>query len=88
MSIQSEITRINNAKTAIKTSIESKGVTVPNATMLDDMPELIDQIESYKTVLSDSVPTDMNSGDIWYRIKTYDVEYRKGILSATPPKQI
>lgn len=70
MSIQSEITRLNDAKTAIKTAIQGKGVTVPDATMLDGMPALIDDIESYKTVLSSTQPTDMNSGDIWYKIKS------------------
>ena len=34
MSIQTELTRITNAKTAIKTAIEGKGVTVPDGTML------------------------------------------------------
>lgn len=70
MSIQSEITRINDAKTAIKASIEGKGVTVPDNTMIDGMSALIDDIESYKTVLSSTQPTDMNSGDIWYKIKS------------------
>lgn len=70
MSVQSEITRISNAKTAIKTAIEGKGVAVPDATMLDGMPALIDDIESYKTVLSSTQPTNMNSGDIWYKIKS------------------
>lgn len=70
MSIQSEITRINDAKGAIKASIEGKGVTVPDNTMLDGMSALIDDIESYKTVLSSTQPTDMNSGDIWYKIKS------------------
>lgn len=70
MSIQSEITRLNDAKTAIKTAIKGKGVTVPDATMLDGMSALIDDIESYKTVLSSTQPTDMNSGDIWYKIKS------------------
>ena len=46
MSIQSEIDRITNAKAAIKTAIEGKGVTVPEATLLDGMAALIESIEA------------------------------------------
>lgn len=45
MSVQSEITRIEAAKTAIKTAIEGKGVTVPDGTMLSGLASLIDGIE-------------------------------------------
>ena len=44
MSIQTELTRLTNAKAAIKTAIEGKGVTVPEATLLDGMAALIDSI--------------------------------------------
>lgn len=44
MSIASEITRLQNAKASIKTSIENKGVVVPSATKLDGYSTLIDQI--------------------------------------------
>lgn len=46
MSISTDITRIKNAKAAIKTAIEGKGVTVPDATLLDGMAALIESIES------------------------------------------
>ena len=46
MSVQSEITRIESAKTAIATAIEGKGVTVPDGTLLDGMAALIDSIEA------------------------------------------
>ncbi len=45
MSIQTELTRITNAKAAIKTAIEGKGVTVPDGTLLDGMAALIESIE-------------------------------------------
>lgn len=45
MSIQSEITRIANAKSDIADAIEDKGVTVPSDAMIDDMPSYIAQIE-------------------------------------------
>ena len=46
MSIQSELTRLTDAKAAIKTAIEGKGVTVPDATLLDGMASLIESIEA------------------------------------------
>ncbi len=46
MSIQTELTRITNAKAAIKAAIEGKGVTVPDATLLDGIAALIDSIEA------------------------------------------
>ena len=46
MSIATEITRLQNAKAAIKTAIEGKGVTVPDATLMDGMAALIDAIEA------------------------------------------
>lgn len=46
MSIASEITRLQNAKAAIKAAIEGKGVTVPAATKFDGMAPLIEAIEA------------------------------------------
>ena len=46
MSVQSELTRLENAKAAIKAAIEGKGVTVPDATPLDGMAALIESIEA------------------------------------------
>ena len=46
MSVQSEITRLANAKPAIATAIEGKGVTVPDGTLLDGMAPLIESIEA------------------------------------------
>ena len=46
MSIQTELTRLTNAKAAIKTAIEGKGVTVPEGTLLDGMAALIESIEA------------------------------------------
>lgn len=46
MSVQSEITRLAEAKAAIKTAIEDKGVAVPDTTKLDGMAALIGQIEA------------------------------------------
>ena len=46
VSIQTDLTRIKNAKAAIKAAIEGKGVTVPEATLLDGMAALIESIET------------------------------------------
>ena len=44
MSIASEITRLQTAKTDIKTAIEAKGVTVPSSAKLDTYDDYIAQI--------------------------------------------
>ena len=46
MSVQTEITRIESAKTAIATAIEGKGVTVPTGTKLDGMAALVEAISA------------------------------------------
>ena len=46
MSIQTELARLTNAKAAIQTAIEGKGVTVPSGTLLDGMAALIESIEA------------------------------------------
>lgn len=46
MSVNSEIERLQNAKSALKTSIEGKGVSVPAATKLDGYSALVDSIET------------------------------------------
>lgn len=46
MSIQTELTRLTNAKAAIQAAIEGKGVTVPSGALLDGMAALIDAIEA------------------------------------------
>ena len=46
MSIQTELTRIINAKTSIVSALEGKGVTVPDGTLLDGIASLIESIEA------------------------------------------
>lgn len=52
MSIQSEIERISQAKTDIHSSIESKGVTVPDDTLISEMAPYIQQIREAGTVVT------------------------------------
>lgn len=46
MSISNEIIRLQNAKSALATSIGNKGVQVPAATKLDGYPALVDAIQT------------------------------------------
>ena len=46
MAISDEISRLQSAKSALKTSIEGKGVTVSSSAKLEDYPALVDSIEA------------------------------------------
>lgn len=46
MAISDEITRLQSAKSALKTSIEGKGVTVPSSAKLEEYPALVDSIQA------------------------------------------
>ena len=46
MSIATEVSRLQDAKAAIKAAIEGKGVTVPDGTLLDGMAAMIAAIEA------------------------------------------
>ena len=70
MSIQTELTRITNAKSAIKTAIEGKGVTVPDGTLLDGMAALIESIETGGGGGSVEPFTKIISGTITFAEKT------------------
>ena len=74
MSIQTELTRITNAKAAIKTAIEGKGVTVPDGTLLDGMASLIESIEA-------------GGGGFQVALGTYTPAETKA-LNSIPPIQI
>ena len=70
MNIQTELTRITNAKAAIKTAIEGKGVTVPDGTMLDGMAALIQGIsagaglQGYQIVSGIYTPTEQQTASV------------------------
>ena len=69
MSIQSEIDRINQAKTDLAAAIESKGVTVPPNTTINVYPGLVQQIEQGAGLPSGGTPGQMlyqgESGAEW-----------------------
>lgn len=66
MSVATEITRLQNAKASIKSSLEAKGVTVPSSTTLDGYSTLIDSIPSGggTTINGDLVNKTIQSGSI------------------------
>lgn len=71
MAISDEITRLTNAKAAIKTAIEGKGVTVPSATLLDGYAALITSIPSGGSTNEISFPAWVKDGDthLWLDIR-------------------
>ena len=84
MSIQTELTRLTNAKAAIKAAVEGKGVTVPDGTLLDGMAALIESIEAGGSVGGNNTDwrgfpfltgTFTPSGDI---SSAYTVEFKEG----------
>ena len=89
MSIQTELTRITNAKAAIKTAIEGKGVTVPNGTLLDGMAALIESIqagsggfENIQTVTGSFTPESLieTPTQQWPSIAAFTVEHNAGFV--------
>lgn len=46
MSIQTELNRLQSAKSSLKTAIQNKGVSVPSATTLDGYAALVQQIKT------------------------------------------
>ena len=73
MSIQTDLTRLQSAKAAIKAAIEGKGVTVPEATLLDGMASLIGSIETggaqiYETDITPAVDVLGSDSSTWITI--------------------
>ena len=71
MSIQSEITRIASAKSDIADAIETKGVTVPSGSMIDDLAALILQIQSSGVTVTRTIDT---AGGMIVEISTTDAK--------------
>lgn len=56
MSVSSQITRLSQAKAAIKAAIKAKGVDVPDATLLDGMTDAIKSIPSKDNIVHADIP--------------------------------
>lgn len=61
MSIESEITRLVNAKSALRSWLVSKGIGVPGSALLPDMVELLDNVQTGSSSAETSVVTVTNS---------------------------
>ena len=80
MSIQTELTRITNAKAAIKTAIEGKGVTVPDGTLLDGMASLIESIQAGGGGLGEVTYGTITPADM--QANTLEIEHGLGVRPA------
>lgn len=81
MSIQSEITRLETAKSAIAAAIAGKGVTVPDGTMLDGMAALIEAIQAGGTISGDYMGYQVVSGVITFSenvTTSYKIQFPEG----------
>ena len=93
MSIASEITRLQNAKEAIKQSLENKGATVSSSATLDTYPNIIDNLPSGgdDSVLRDLIERDITSITIpegTTTIKGYVFYGCAELLSVTIPDSV
>ena len=61
MSIESEITRLVNAKSALRSWLVSKGVGVPSSALLPDMVELLDDVQAGSGTAEQSTVTISNA---------------------------
>ena len=61
MSIESEITRLVNAKSALRSWLVSKGVGVPGSALLPDMVELLDDVQTGSGTAEQSTATISNA---------------------------
>lgn len=62
MSVQSEVSRLNAAKSDLASAITAKGVTVPGTTKLDGYAALVEQIEAGGGGAYDITATDNGDG--------------------------
>ena len=61
MSIESEITRLVNAKSALRSWLVSKGVGVPGSALLPNMVELLDDVQTGSGTAEQSTVTISNA---------------------------
>ncbi len=95
MSLASEITRLQNAKSALKTSIEAKGVTVSDSTLISGYAALVDQIQTGggggDDILRDLIERDITTLNIpsgTTQIGNYAFSNCSGLTSVTIPNSV
>lgn len=79
MSLQSEISRIADAKTAIKTAIEGKGVAVPASSRLDDFSAIIESIPTKDKIAHADIPDYIKSAALAVASKVKAVQTDESI---------
>lgn len=79
MSLQSEISRIADAKTAIKTAIEGKGVAVPAYSRLDDFSAIIESIPTKDKIAHADIPDYIKSAALAVASKVKAVQTDESI---------
>ena len=96
MSLSSEITRLQNAKSALKTSIEAKGVTVSDSTLISGYSAYVDQIPTGGGGGGDDILRDLIEKDITTlnipegttQIGNYAFSYCEKVRSVTIPNSV
>ena len=95
MTISDELTRLQNAKSALKTSIENKGVTVSDSTLLSGYSALVDQIQTGggggNEDLIDLIERDFTTFNIpsgTTKIADYAFGFYTGLKSITIPNSV
>ncbi len=80
MSIATEISRLQTAKSDLKTAIEAKGVTVPSATTIDGYATLVGQIQTGAT---EAPENDVNFYDYdGFRVASFTIAEAKALTQA------
>ena len=85
MSIQTDLTRIKNAKATIKAYIEGNGLTVPDATLLDGMASMLESIEAGgdSSIITGSVIQTVKRDELFIGMKYADVLSKLNVDSAS-----
>ena len=94
MSLSSEITRLQDAKSALKTSIEAKGVTVSDSTLISGYAALVDEIQTGgggNEDLIDLIERDFTTFNIPYgttQIGDYAFYYKRDLTGINIPNSV
>lgn len=85
MSIQTDLTRIKNAKATIKAYIEGNGLTVPDATLLDGMASMLSSIDAGgdSSIITGSVIQTVKRDELFIGMKYADVLSKLNVDSAS-----
>ena len=94
MSVATELTRIQSAKDALKTSIRNKGVSVSDDALISEYPALVDSIEAGgggDTAMKDNIQGTLTAYTIpngVTSIRSYALAYLHSLESITIPNSV